>query len=105
MCVVFRLDPGLDRRFQGRMHLGDYTPLQLAKIAKLRARGFGKNFEDGLVEKLAQHISDFYYREIEQQNGGLSLNLTEEALRKQSESVRRAGGRASGWRKMIAVME
>ena len=84
MQRFFRLDPGLDRRFQGRMHLNDYTPHQLARIAKLRAKGFGKVFEDGLVEKLAQHISDFYHREIEQQNGGLSLNLTEEALRRQS---------------------
>ena len=85
---LMRMDPGLDRRFPLRLDLQDYTPLQIAQIAELKAkRVFKREFSDGLVEKLAQHIGDFYAREIPKQNGGLGVNLTEQAVDKQIERV------------------
>ena len=77
------LDPGLDRRFPGRLHLDDYTPGELARIAKSVASGFGKTMSDEVVGQLEQHIADFYHREIGEQNGGLAVNLTEEAVQRQ----------------------
>ena len=57
---------------------------QLAEICRIKARRmFDRDFEDGLEEKLAVHIGDFYAREIPQQNAGLSVNLTEAAVDRQ----------------------
>ena len=82
MAKLMRMDPGLERRFQGRLHLPDYSPADLARICELVARTkFGKRFEEGLRERLAKHLGDFYRREIPQQNGGLAVNLTEKAWR------------------------
>lgn len=42
-----------------------------------------REFEPGLREKLEKHIENFYWRDIAQQNAGLSVNLTEKALDRQ----------------------
>merc|ERR550537_1273724 len=38
MAKLMRMDPGLERRFQGRLHLPDYTPEDVARICELVAR-------------------------------------------------------------------
>ena len=87
MARLMRMDPGLDRRFPQRLHLRDYSKDQLAEVCRIKARGFGRTFEPGLLEKLAKHIGDFYHREISQQNAGLALNLTEKAIDQQIERL------------------
>jgi SpoVK/Ycf46/Vps4 family AAA+-type ATPase len=84
---LMRMDPGLDRRFPSRLHLQDYSRHELARVCEVKARGFGRNFEPGLLKKLAKHIGDFYHREIPQQNAGLALNLTEAAIDRQIERL------------------
>jgi hypothetical protein len=77
MDRLMRLDPGLERRFQGRLHLPDYTPEELAKIcAQVASTQFGKTLGEGLEGALAQHIQDFHYRDLSTQNGGLAGELT-----------------------------
>jgi SpoVK/Ycf46/Vps4 family AAA+-type ATPase len=65
MDRLMRMDPGLERRFQGRLHLPDYSADEIANICELVAKSrFGKTFEPGLLAVLARHINDFYWREI-----------------------------------------
>jgi SpoVK/Ycf46/Vps4 family AAA+-type ATPase/DNA-binding beta-propeller fold protein YncE len=88
MDRLMRLDPGLDRRFQGRLHLPDYTPDELAKIcAQVAETRFTKQLAEGLEEHLAKHIQDFHFRELATQNGGLAVNLVEKALERQSDRL------------------
>ena len=48
---------------------------------------FGKTFETGLEKRLAEHIEENHAREISQHNGGLAVNLTEEAVDNLSERL------------------
>ena len=73
---LMRMDPGLDRRFPSRLHLADYSAHELARVCEIKAKGFGRSFEPGLIPKLEKHIGDFYHREIPVQNAGLAVNLT-----------------------------
>jgi len=84
MGRLLRAEEGLARRFPGRLHLDDYTPDELAAICEMTSRTrHQREFEPGLREKLARHIENFYWRDISQQNAGLSINLTEQALDRQ----------------------
>eukprot|EP00928_Gymnodinium_smaydae_P088713 TRINITY_DN72776_c0_g1_i1.p1 TRINITY_DN72776_c0_g1~~TRINITY_DN72776_c0_g1_i1.p1 ORF type:complete len:1670 (+),score=274.26 TRINITY_DN72776_c0_g1_i1:66-5075(+) len=84
MGRLMRAEEGLSRRFPNRLHLDDYTPDELAGICEMVARTkHQREFEPGLREKLATHIENFYWRDIAQQNAGLSVNLTEQALDRQ----------------------
>lgn len=81
MGRLMRAEEGLARRFPNRLHLDDYTPEELAHICEMTARvKHQREFEPGLCEKLATHIKNFYWRDIAQQNAGLAVNLTEQAL-------------------------
>eukprot|EP00931_Biecheleriopsis_adriatica_P119606 TRINITY_DN9482_c0_g1_i1.p1 TRINITY_DN9482_c0_g1~~TRINITY_DN9482_c0_g1_i1.p1 ORF type:complete len:1700 (-),score=447.62 TRINITY_DN9482_c0_g1_i1:54-5153(-) len=84
MGRLMRAEEGLARRFPNRLHLDDYTPAELAHICEMCARHrHQREFEPGLREKLTVHIENFYWRDISQQNAGLSVNLTEQALDRQ----------------------
>lgn len=88
---------GLDRRFPRRLHLPDYTPLELAAVCGVKAaRVFGRELEPGLLAKLAKHIEDYYAAERPQQNAGLAMNLTELAVEKQIERLIAAGSGGGG---------
>ena len=88
MAHFMRCDPGLERRFPLRLHLDDYTALELARICeKVASRQYDKEFEAGLLEKLAKHIHDYYASDIASQNGGLAVNLTEQAVNRLSVRV------------------
>ena len=88
MAHFMRCDPGLERRFPLRLHLDDYTPHELARICeKVAEQQYGKRFEEGLLEKLAKHIENFHASDIATQNGGLAVNLTEQAINRLSVRV------------------
>lgn len=76
-------DPGLRRRFGNRLHLSDYTPEQLAAIAKTVAKErFDLAFCAGLEADLASHLTRRYTSEeiCENGNGGFAVTLAEEAV-------------------------
>lgn len=84
MGRLMRAEEGLARRFPSRLHLDDYTPGELAAICEMTSRTrHQRDFEPGLCQKLARHIENFYWRDIAQQNAGLAVNLTEQALDRQ----------------------
>ena len=88
MGNLMRADPGLNRRFPLRLNLADYTCPELAAICrKVAFENFGKAFEPGLEKRLAEHIDEKHAREIAQHNGGLAVNLTEEAVDELSERL------------------
>ena len=85
-------DPGLSRRFPKQMHLRNYTGMELARIAELRATEKGYVFGDGVLPKLARWIEEERAEEMDSQNGGLSENLVEAAMRKVAYRLRNASG-------------
>jgi len=88
MKNLMRADPGLPRRFPHALQLANYTPSELASIAQHVAKArFSRTFEDGLEEKLAKHIKHKYRKDIDEQNGGLSVNLVESAVTNQEDRI------------------
>ena len=85
MGTLLRMDPGLDRRFPVRLHLPNYSAVQIAKICRLVCRKrFGKTFGadgDALEMSLANHIESFHRREMPTHNGGLAVRLAEDAVK------------------------
>jgi stage V sporulation protein K len=70
MDVLMRADPGLPRRFPNELHLDDFTPVELAQIAKKVAAGrFNLQWESGLEERLVHHIEEQHAADIAQHNG------------------------------------
>ena len=63
------------------LHLDDFTPTELAQIARQAAEErFGMRFEEGLEALLAKHIELAHAAEIPTHNGGLAVQLVEAAL-------------------------
>ena len=88
MKGLMRADPGLPRRFPHALQLANYTAKELAQIAQSVAKDrFGRVFECGLEDKLAKHIKHKYRKDIEEQNGGLSVNLVEMAITNQEDRI------------------
>jgi len=78
---LMRADPGLVRRFPIALHLDDYTPPELAAIARQTALArFGLHFCVGLEAELAAHIERVHGREIHQHNASLAVALVEGAI-------------------------
>ena len=77
---LMNADPGLPRRFATHLHLEDYTPTELSRIAQGVASGLGLSFAPGLLEDLAGHIGSAHAGDISKNNGGLAVNLTERAF-------------------------
>jgi SpoVK/Ycf46/Vps4 family AAA+-type ATPase len=85
---LMKTDPGLPRRFATTLHLEDYSPAELALIAEKAARErFELQFEEGLLEDLAAHIVRVHSADVARQNGGLAINLTEQAFRRLAKRV------------------
>jgi len=82
MKELMRADPGLARRFPTTLALRDYSPAELGKIAaKVASERFAVPFSEGLEESLASWIETHKAQlNISSHNGGLAVNLTEEAL-------------------------
>jgi DNA replication protein DnaC len=87
MMELLRADPGLARRFPTTLALEDYAPNELAEIAcKVAKERFGIPFEDGLETLLGTWIEKNSSRlNISNHNGGLAVNLTEDALGRMAE--------------------
>ena len=100
MKHLLRADPGLPRRFPYNLDLASYSPEQLASIAGHCARTrFERELDDGLESKLAEHIRNHHRRDIDEQNGGLSVNLVEAAVARQQNRIMeavRGGGDGGG---------
>lgn len=89
---LMKTDPGLPRRFATTLHLDDYSPADLALIAEKAARErFQLTFGEGLLEDLAAHIVRKHAADIAKQNGGLAINMTEQAFRRLAQRVVRDG--------------
>ena len=83
MAHLMRADPGLARRFPTALHLDDYTPEQLAAIARQTALSrYGLAFSTGLEDALAAHIAKKHRGEIPKHNAGLAVSLVEGAMNK-----------------------
>jgi len=89
MADFLRADPGLARRFPYTLRLPDYSPEDIASIARRYASDrMGVAFEDGVEEGLAQWLHSNMERvHASRHNGGLAVNLTEEALGKMADRV------------------
>ena len=80
MAHLMRADPGLVRRFPTALHLGDYTPSELAAIARQTATArYGLSFAPGLEAALAEHICAVHAAEIAKHNASLAVQLVEAA--------------------------
>ena len=81
MDGLMRADPGLVRRFPTTIHLEDYTPAELAAIARQTAESrFGLRFAPGLEVALARHIEAAHGHEMSAHNASLSVALVEGAI-------------------------
>jgi hypothetical protein len=81
MDGLMRADPGLRRRFPTTIHLDDYSPAELAAIAKQTADSrFGLAFAPGLERALALHIRSKHGHEIALHNASLAVALVEAAI-------------------------
>jgi SpoVK/Ycf46/Vps4 family AAA+-type ATPase len=104
MQHLMRMDPGLERRFRGSLHLPDYTAAELAQICTRVAKSrYEKELAPGLEEALAGHIQDYHHREIASQNGGLAINIVEAALEKQADRLAKTFQAGAGETDMQAL--
>eukprot|EP00746_Dinoflagellata_sp_MGD_P144043 gnl/MRDRNA2_/MRDRNA2_76808_c0_seq1.p1 gnl/MRDRNA2_/MRDRNA2_76808_c0~~gnl/MRDRNA2_/MRDRNA2_76808_c0_seq1.p1 ORF type:complete len:1089 (+),score=233.23 gnl/MRDRNA2_/MRDRNA2_76808_c0_seq1:142-3408(+) len=89
MKELLRADPGLARRFPTTLALQDYAPCELAEIAsKVAEERFGVPLEDGLEIQLGKWIEkNSFQLNVSNHNGGLAVNLVEEALGRMAERV------------------
>ena len=92
MKLLMAADPGMPRRFPQSLHLADYTPAQLADICRRVAKKrFGMTLAEGLEAKLVEEFEGKYFVDIANQNGGLAVNLVENATGRLAERVMAAG--------------
>jgi len=90
MKHLIQQDAGLGRRFPlaNRLHLASYNSDQIAQIANYTASSvFGMRFEGGLDEKLSKQIMAKHRRVMENENGGLAVNLVEAAVQLQQKRI------------------
>ena len=88
MQRLLRADPGLPSRFPKSLHLSDYSAAELAQVCTLVAKKrFNLVLEDGLEDRLAKHIADYYPFQIPEQNARLAVNLVEAAVEKQMDRL------------------
>jgi SpoVK/Ycf46/Vps4 family AAA+-type ATPase len=89
MADFLRADPGLARRFPYALSLPDYSPGDIARIARRHASDrMGVDFEDGAEEALARWLSsNMENLQASKHNGGLAVNLTEQALGRMADRV------------------
>jgi hypothetical protein len=81
MVRLLAADPGFPRRFPLQLHLEDYSPEDLTRIAEKNAMDrFGMSFAPGVSDLLTEYIEGEYSSEIKDHNGGLAVNLTDAAV-------------------------
>ena len=80
MEVLLDADPGLRSRFSSRLHLVDYSPEEVARIAELAARRKSFSFADGLAGMLATHIAAVNGDRVCQENGRMAINVVDRAI-------------------------
>mmetsp|Transcript_53729 Transcript_53729/g.136414 ORF Transcript_53729/g.136414 Transcript_53729/m.136414 type:complete len:1005 (-) Transcript_53729:237-3251(-) len=89
MADFLRADPGLARRFPYVLRLPDYSPRDIAVIARRYASDqMGVDFEDGVEDALARWLGpNMELLEASKHNGGLAVNLVEQALGRMADRV------------------
>ena len=74
-------DPGLRSRFSTRLHLQDYSPEEIARIAARTAERKTFQFDENLLSTLTSQITERYEPLlISQENGRMAVNLVERAI-------------------------
>ena len=86
---------GMGRRFPagGRIHIDDYTPAELAKIAIVDARRRGYKCQLGLEEAITTLILRKHKDRICDNNASISRDLVSDAISKYNHRVANAGGK------------
>lgn len=89
MADFLRADPGLARRFPYALRLPDYSAEDIARISRRYASSrMGVDFEEGVEGALAKWLGSNMERlQASRHNGGLAVNLTEEALSRMADRV------------------
>ena len=91
MNRLMRFDPGLQRRFPKRLHLNDYSALELAQImSSYSIHQFEKSFHNDLtLVRLETFIKTFHSTKMPKFNAGLAVELVEQAVQKQTVRIGR----------------
>ena len=91
MNRLMRFDPGLQRRFPKRLHLNDYSALELAQImSSYSIHQFEKSFHNDLtLVRLETFIKTFHSTKMPKFNAGLAVELVEQAVQKQTARIGR----------------
>lgn len=88
MTQFLKTNSGLKSRFPNIVHFNDYTPDEMAEIAKITARGKGYKIDEKAMELL---LAEFEKKQIKGRNdsgnGRLVRNLIESAILNQSRRV------------------
>ena len=92
MARLMRFDPGLQRRFPKRLHLPDYTALELAQICESYANHkFEKIFADDLtLQELEKYLITFHSTKMSKFNAGLAVEMVEAAVQSQTARIGRS---------------
>lgn len=81
MTRLLNADPGLPRRFPLQLHLSDYTPEDLGKIAEQAANDrFEMRFAPGLQVLIVANIRQSRLHDIAKNNAALAINMVETAM-------------------------
>jgi hypothetical protein len=91
MKQLIRMDEGLKRRFPGEVHLSDYTPDELAKIARHYAKDkMQLDFEEvDLEARLAKQIEEQHSIRMNNENASLAIHLVDDALTRRADRKRK----------------
>ena len=81
MAEMMRDNSGFERRFQGSLHLPDYTPKELVEIAvRYARRTFSMEVDPDVVPLLEEAIKSRDAMMIKEKNGGLAIEYAEKAM-------------------------
>ena len=91
MDRLMRFDPGLQRRFPKRLHLPDYSAMELSQICqKYALHRFEKKFDSTLTLKsLEKYMTTFHSTKMPKFNAGLAVEMVENAVQMQTARIGR----------------
>ena len=92
MARLMRFDPGLQRRFPKRLHLPDYSAMELSEICQSYAlHRFEKTFSNELtLNMLEKYLNTFHSTKMSKFNAGLAVEMVEAAVQRQTARIGRS---------------